>query len=170
MNVPHWQRIPKLQHFLVLVPIALMLCLLPAAGTAQASAVPYKHAYYLFLEGGGSGCEECYVPLLITRNSLEQVAQGGRFEEGVLIVTYERDSIWQDKGKVALYAVHILSRERIVRLNGKRYRYQEISAGEVLRLLENPKGAIPISRPQGTGFPADSPVLAELIAAFKNVQ
>jgi hypothetical protein len=31
-------------------------------------------------------------------------------------------------------------------------------------------GTIPISRPRGTGMPADSPVLAELIAAFKNAQ
>jgi len=168
MNVRHWQRIPRAQHFLVLVPVVLMLCLLFDVGAAQASAVPYKHAYYLFLEGG-SGCEECYVPLLITRNSLEQVAQGGRFEDGVLIVTYERDSIWQDKGKVALYAAHILNQERIVRLSGKRYRYQEISAGEVLKLLESPKGTIPISRPQGTGIPANSPILAEFIASFKNV-
>lgn|SRR5580765_924598 len=170
MNVPHRQRIPKVQHFLVLMIAGLTLCLLPAVGTAQTSAVPYRHAYYLFLEGGGSGCEECYVPLLITRNSLEQIAEGGRLEEGVLIITYERDSIWQDKGKVALYAVHILGRERVVRLNGKRYRYQEISAGEVLKLLENPMGTIPISRPRGTGMPAGSPVLAELIAAFKNAQ
>ena len=122
------------------------------------------------LEGGGTGCEECYVPLLITRSSLNQIAAEDKVESGLLIITYERDSIWQDKGKVALYAVHILGRERVVRLNGKRYRYQEISAGEVLKLLENHMGTIPISRPRGTGMPADSPVLAELIAAFKNAQ
>jgi hypothetical protein len=164
LSVSQWQ------HFLLLVIVGLVLFYPPAIGTAQTNPAPYKHAYYLFLEGGSSGCEECYVPLLITRNSLEQIAAGGRFEEGVLIITYERDSIWQDKGKVPLYAVHILSKERIVRLNGKRYRYQEISAGEVLKLLENPMGTIPISRPKGTGLPADSPILAELIAAFKNAQ
>ncbi len=104
--------------------------------------------------------------------TLSRLPEGGRLEEGVLIVTYERDSIWQDKGKVALYAVHIHSRERVVRLNGKRYRYQEISAGEVLKSCwKNPMGTIPISRPRGTGMPAGSPVLGtELIAAFKNAQ
>lgn len=121
----------------------------------------------MFLEGGGSGCEECYVPLLITRNSLDQIAAGGRREEGILIITYERDSIWQGKGKVPLFAVHILSGERIVRLNLKRYRYQEISKEEVLKLFENPMGTIPISRPARTGIPQDGPSLAELIKDFK---
>jgi len=132
--------------------------------------VPYRHAYYLFLEGGGTGCEQCYVPLLITRNSLEQIAAGGKFEGGLLIITYERDSIWQGKGTVPLYAVHILSGERIVRLDMKRYRYQEISAAEAIKLFENPMGTIPMSRPRGAGMPADGPSLADLIKAFKEVR
>ena len=36
--------------------------------------------------------------------------------------------------------------ERIVRLRGHRYRYQEITPAEVLRLLEKPNGTIPIHR------------------------
>src|SRR5262249_41771906 len=107
---------------------------------------------------------------LITSNSLDQIAAGGKFEEGLLIITYERDSIWQGKGKVSLQAAHILSKERTVRLNTKKYRYQEISREEVLKLLEHPMGTIPISRPQSTGMPADGPSLADLITAFKQVQ
>jgi hypothetical protein len=71
---------------------------------------------------------------------------------------------------VPLYARHILSGERAIRLNVKKYRYQEISREEVLKLLEHPMGTIPISRPQGTGMPHDGPSLAELIAAFKNAR
>jgi hypothetical protein len=170
MNVLRRQSVPQWQHFLMLVIAGLVLLCLPATGTAQTTPAPYRHAYYLFLEGGGSGCEECYVPLLITSNTLEQIAAAGRFEEGLLIITYERDSIWQGKGKVSLQAAHILSKERTVRLNTKKYRYQEISREEVLKLLENPMGAIPISRPQGTGMPADGPSVADLIKAFKEAK
>jgi len=148
----------------------LLLISWPAKTAAQTSPVPYKHAYYLFLEGSGTGCEECYVPLLITQNALDQIAAGGRFEEGILIITYERDSIWQGKGKVPLFAAHILTGERIVRLEAKRYRYQEIGTEEVLKLLEHPMGTIPISRPRGTGMHPDDPSLADLIKAFKNSQ
>jgi hypothetical protein len=168
MNVPGGQAAAGRAYFFALAIGWILFCR-PATATAQAqtSAVPYKHAYYLFLEGAGTGCEACYVPLLITRNSLEQIASGGRLEEGVLIITYERDSIWQGKGKVPLFAAHILSGERIVRLDVKRYRYQEISKEEVLKLFENPMGTIPISRPGGTGMPLDGPSLPELIRDFK---
>jgi hypothetical protein len=164
MNVLHRQ------HFFLTVIVGLLLLPSPVPVTAQTSSAPYKHAYYLFLDGGGSGCEECYVPLLITRNTLEQIAARGRFEEGILIITYERDSIWQGKGKISLYASHILTGERVVRVDMKRYRYQEISREEVLNLLEHPMGTIPISRPAGTGMPHDGPSLEDLIRAFKNTQ
>jgi hypothetical protein len=170
MCVQHQARALQYQSALSVLIMGLIVAFWPAIGPPQTSPVPYRHAYYLFLEGGGSGCEECYVPLLITRSSLDQIAAGGKFEEGLLIITYERDSIWQSKGSVSLFARHILSGERIVRLNVKRYRYQEISTEEVLRLLENPMGTIPISRPKLPGMPPDGPSLAELIAAFKNAR
>jgi hypothetical protein len=169
MNVRR-QSVSQWQRFLLLVIVGLVLFYPPAIGTAQTTPAPYRHAYYLFLEGGGSGCEECYVPLLITSNPLDQIAAGGKFEDGVLIVTYERDSIWQGKGKVSLQAAHILSRERTVRLNTKKYRYQEISREEALKLLEHPMGTIPISRPLGTGMPHDGPSLADLIKDFKEAK
>ena len=100
MSIPGCHSISRGKHILVLVVVGLSLFNRPATGAPQGSPAPYKHAYYLFLEGGGTGCEECYVPLLITRNSLEQIAAAGKFEEGLLIITYERDSIWQGKGKV----------------------------------------------------------------------
>ena len=169
MNVLRRQSLSRRRNLLALMIVGLALHH-PGSQAAQAAPIPYKHAYYLFLEGGGSGCEECYVPLLITSNSLEQVAAGGKFEEGLLIITYERDSIWQGKGKVALFASHILTAERVVRLNMKRYRYQEISREEVLKLLEHPMGTIAISRPQGTGMPGDGPSLADLIKDFKEAK
>jgi hypothetical protein len=166
----YWQTMSQRKILVTLAVIELALFWLPSIGLAQTTPVPYKHAYYLFLEGGGNGCEECYVPLLITSNSLEQIAASGRLEEGLLIITYERDSIWQGKGKVSLQAAHILSKERTIRLNIKKYRYQEISRDEVLKLLEHPMGTIPISRPQGTGMPDDGPSLADLIKAFREAK
>src|SRR5256885_551136 len=65
------RRILRYQCFLAVMLAGLLLASWSAKTAAQAAPVPYKHAYYLFLEGGGSGCEECYVPLLITRNSLD---------------------------------------------------------------------------------------------------
>src|SRR5579863_5652199 len=52
----------------------LWVCLLPlstkdsgqAAKAAESDQPIYRHAYYLFLAGNARGCEECYVPLLIT--------------------------------------------------------------------------------------------------------
>ena len=156
------------KHFVILAVVALALRLHSGAQSAQASSVPYKHAYYLFLDGERTGCEACYVPLLITQNTLEHVATASSFEEGILIITYERDSIWQSKGTVRLPAKDIEAGPRIVRLNSKRYRYQEISAKEVLKVLENPMGSIPISRPAGPGMILEKSTREQLITAFKS--
>ncbi len=61
-------------------------------------------------------------------------------------------------------AADISTRERIVRLRGRRYRYQEIAPAEVLRLLEKPEGTIPIHRLQPI---PDKKSLEDLIAAFQ---
>jgi len=156
--------------FLVLVIVALGPLNHPRTQAAQPGTVAYKHAYYLFLDGAGSGCQSCYVPLLITQNSLEKIGAAGKGEEGVLIITYERDSIWQNKGAVPLHAEQIEAAPRIVRLNVNRYRYQEISAAEALKLLENPGGSIPISRPAQPGMELDKPTREELIRAFKSLR
>jgi hypothetical protein len=115
---------------------------LDAAGEASVS----RHAYYLFLADAPQGCEDCYVPLLIVSQTLEEVAALGRDTTIVLITTYERDSIWMFERRVSLAAADVAARERIVRVRGRRYRYQEIGPAEVLRLLENPSGRIPVHR------------------------
>jgi hypothetical protein len=166
MNSLHWRPLRR-RNFFVLMIAGLVLLHHPGIQSAQARPVSSKHAYYLFLDGDRTGCEACYVPLLITQNTLEQVVAAGTFEEGILIITYERDSIWQSKGAVRLPTKDIEAGTRIVRLNGKRYRYQEIGAKEVLKLLENPMGSLPISRPVAPGMTLEKSTLDELIRAFK---
>jgi hypothetical protein len=93
-----------------------------AAAAGNASATP--HAYYLFLAGAPQGCEDCYVPLLITRQPLDEVASSTRDSAVVLITTHERDSIWKVERDVPLAAVDVSVRERIVRLPGRRAPFQ----------------------------------------------
>jgi hypothetical protein len=117
----------------------------------------YKHAYYLFIAGTPVGCEDCYVPLLITTESLEEIASEKTKADCALITTYERDSIWHNEGVVSKAPTDIEKSPRTLHLRGRRYRYQEISSAEALRLLQNPLGTIPISRPQlPPGFPGPS--------------
>ena len=129
----------NLVSLLAFVAIGLMQA---PAGEAAASL----RAYYLFLAGASQGAEECYVPLLVMPQALEEVAASGRDTTVVLITTYERNSIWKVEQGVSLGAADVSSGERIVRLRGRRYRYQEIAPGEVLRLLEKPEGTILIHR------------------------
>jgi len=133
-----------------------------APAMTNAGAVP--HAYYLFLAGASQGCQDCYVPLLVTAQSLEDIASSGRDSTIVLITTYERDSIWKVERGVPLAAADISPGERVVRLRGRRYRCQEIAPAEVLRLLEKPEGTMPIHRT--TPIP-DKKSLDDLIAAFR---
>ena len=135
--------------------------LVPAAA-ADVGVAPY--AYYLFLAGAPPGCEDCYVPLLITQKPLGDVASSGRDSTAVLITTYERDSIWKLERDVPLAAVDISAPERVVRLRGRRYRWQGVAPVEVLRLLEKPEGSIPIHRI--TPVP-DKKSLEDLIGAFR---
>ena len=146
-----------LAALLALVAIGLV----PAA--AGAAGGP-PHAYYLFLAGVPQGCEDCYVPLVITGRALNDVASSGRDGAIVLITTYERDSIWKIERDVPLAAADVSAGERIVRLRGRRYRWQQVPPAEVLRLLEKPEGTIPIHRL--VPIP-DRKSLADLIAAFR---
>jgi hypothetical protein len=135
--------------------------LVPAAASDVGTA---PHAYYLYLGGVPQGCEDCYVPLLITQRPLGEVASSGRDGAAVLITTYERDSIWKLERDVPLAAADISAAERVVRLRGRRYRWQEVAPAEVLRLLEKPEGSIPIHRV--TPVP-DKKSLEDLVAAFR---
>ena len=149
---------------------------LSAAGAAwtqspsSRSRATYRHAYYLFLIGAPKGCEDCYVPLLITKEPLDRIREANKSEECVLIVTYERDSIWHDDGIVSVGADAIEAGPRIIRLRDRRYRYQEISSLEILRILQNPMGSIPISRPLLPNATSPGPTLPELISAFKEIE
>jgi len=150
-----------LRATLVALLAVTVIGLVPAAA-GDAGAAP--HAYYLFPEGAPQGCEDCYVPLLITRQTLAELTSSGRDSTVVLITTYERDSIWNVERGVTLAAVDVSAGERIVRLRGRRYRYQETAPAEVLRLLEKPEGTIPIHRV--VPIP-DKKALEDLVAAFR---
>ena len=110
-----------------------------------------------------TGCEPCYIPLLLTSAPLD--ALGVPALDVVAITTYERDSIWSSEKGVRLAAADVVPVGRTLRLRDKRYRYQEISPREVVRLLENPRGAIPIGRPMTPALPAAE--LAQLLADFR---
>jgi hypothetical protein len=138
----------------------------PSSGDS-AGRVAYRHAYYLFLSDAPQGCEACYIPLLITQQSLEEIAKDGEPVLGVFIYTYERDSIWQFKGSVPVGPKEIEALPRIVRVNRRSYRYQEIFPSDVLKLLEEPLGSIPISRPYVKNVFAAGASLKELIADFR---
>ncbi len=161
---------------------ARTLRLLIAAGTCLAAtmavnpqqtqnvASSYRHGYFLFLAGAPSGCEDCYIPLLITRTVLEEMKTNSIGDDSVLITTFERDSIWQNNGLLRISQSDINTTERKVRVLGKIYRYQEIGSKETLHLLENPLGKIPISRiPLKSKLPA-GPELKQLIADFQTVK
>jgi len=129
----------------------------------------YRYGYYLFLAGPPHGCEDCYVPLLITPAPLERIARGETKAEGVWIITYERDSIWQMNGTVKLGPGMIETPARKIRLKGRTYRYQEVQPAEVLKLLRNPIGTIPISRPFMVNQVAPGASLDELVSDFRTL-
>lgn len=132
----------------------------------------YHHAYYLFLVSSPNGCEACYVPLLITQDSLEEIAKGKAEATCVWITTYERDSVWSNDRTIGLPAGDVSPAERKLRAKGREYRYQEISSQEVVHLLANPMGTIPISRPAlPTSFVGkNTPTFTELISMFQTVK
>ena len=110
------------------------------------------------------GCEDCYVPLLVMGQSLEELASAGGAGAVTLITTYERDSIWQVERGLSLPAADVSPRERVVKFRARRYRYQEVAPAEILRLLERPEGTIPIHRLKPV---PDRSALEDLIGAFR---
>jgi len=155
-----------------------LLCFTLLAGSDVAAAqlggnsnsigrVAYKHAYYLFLDGTGEGCERCYVPLLIAQDSLEATARGKDTAQCVLVITYERDSLWEFNGTVPVAPAGIQAAPRVVRVNGKSYRYQEISPSEVLKLLTEPAGSIPVSRAARPDTVVAGATMRNLVADFR---
>jgi len=155
--------------------LALTLAVLAAGPAVRAqeparAAPAYRHAYYLFLSDTPVMCEACYVPLLITVDPLEEIAKQPEGAACVLITTYERDSIWQINGMVQVKRADIEAAPRTIRVRNRNYRYQEITAAEVLRLFEKPMGTIPISRPLLHSDLPPGPSLEALKAAFRDVK
>lgn len=131
----------------------------------------FRHAYYLFLTGTPRGCDECYIPLLISSEPLQQIASApAEKAKCVLITTYERDSIWHEDGIVVVAAAQVEAAPRMIELRGRKYRYQEISAVEAIRLLTRPMGTIPISRPMLPPAEVPGPTLAELISDLRSIE
>ena len=142
-----------------------------SAGQERPNAAPaYRHAYYLFLADPPVGCEACYIPLLVSVAPLEETAKNPAGQDCVLITTYERDSIWQVNGIVHLASGDIVVAPRTVRVRKRNYRYQEVNPAEVLKLLENPMGTIPISRPFLHSDLPPGPSIEQLIAAFRSLR
>jgi hypothetical protein len=129
--------------------------------------VPYSHAYYLFLADPPKGCELCYVPLLVTQYALDDADKSKGSAHGVWIVTYERDSIWELKGAAPIDPSALEVSRRVIHMGSQSYRYQEIAPSEVLKLLENPLGTIPISRPGLLPKIVPGASMNELIADFR---
>jgi hypothetical protein len=151
--------------------IAATFCLTAAGGDSPGQAEKggwsYRHGYYLFLAGTPNGCEDCYIPLLLTRKSIEDLKKNPTADDCVLITTFERDSIWHYDGLVRIGQSEINEAERKVRISNKTYRYQEIGATEILKILENPAGEIPISRPALPSKLRKGPEIKELIGMFR---
>ena len=130
---------------------------------------PFRYAYYLFeVPAGHAGCSDCYIPLLVTREPLDKTEE----PEVVVIVTYERDSIWKFGDRpVKLDRGAVQAGDRKVRFEGKVYRYQRVPNEEVVHLLEHPLGTLPIHRPahpiDGKNEPLRKALLRDLSASGK---
>jgi hypothetical protein len=127
--------------------IGVLLChvLLIAPYAHSGSAPSVRHAYFLFMQGGSKNCEDCYIPLLLTQAPIEKAIEGKPSKNGFLIITYERDSIWEIKDD-PVELNDISTEERKVQIGGVTYRYQEIHPKEAASLLYHPEGHIPVHR------------------------
>jgi hypothetical protein len=152
-----------------MVAMGICLTLSGTAGLSQTGErdTSHHHGYYLFLAGTPSGCEDCYIPLLLTPKSLEELKKSPTATDCVLITTYERDSIWHYDGLLGIRPSDIDEAERKVRILNRTYRFQEIGVPEILKVLENPSGKIPISRPVLPSKLRPGPDLKELIPEFR---
>ena len=92
------------------------------------------------------------MPLLLTASP---IGTSAATPEAEVIVTYERDSIWEIRDGPATLT-ELEPRARTLRLDDRPYRYQEVSLEEAIRLLKNPLGSIPISCPGLLNAPTSS--------------
>jgi hypothetical protein len=155
-------------HILLSVAFALFAVAPPQEHAA--AVPPYRHGYYLFLADPPVACEACYVPLLLTSAPLEEISKNPAGQDCDLITTYERDSIFPMNGVVHVVSADIEAAPRTIRVRARHYRYQEITAAEILHLLEHPRGTIPVSHPFLRSNLPPGPPLDALIAAFRAVK
>jgi hypothetical protein len=131
-----------------LIKIALIiftLLLTPCTPKIPLHEKQWNYSYYLFeLPHENEGCSDCYIPLLVTRKPLAYDSD----QEAVIFITYERDSIWSFRQKLArITGESIDEPARKIQFEGKIYRYQLIPNDETISLLRNPIGHIPVSGP-----------------------
>jgi hypothetical protein len=68
-----------MRSLLLVVLLLLLLTISHVSGATTSIATKhhgFRHAYYLFLSGAPAGCEDCYIPLLITTESIEEMTRG----------------------------------------------------------------------------------------------
>jgi hypothetical protein len=104
----------------------------------------WNYSYYLFeLPLENEGCSDCYIPLLVT----EKLFASDSNQEAVVIITSERDSIWNFRQQLTkITGESIDEPSRKIRFEGKNYRCQRVPNDETVSLLQNPFGRIPIHR------------------------
>jgi hypothetical protein len=148
---------------------ALVCCCLLAGLCAKADeAAPVRYAYYLFMQSESKNCQDCYIPLLLRQEPIEKADEGGLHKSGFLIVTYERDSIWEIKDSPVELS-DFNGEEKKVRIAGINYRYQQIEPKEAIRLLSEPEGHIPIHRISAPIKEHQKPLTARWIRELENV-
>jgi hypothetical protein len=163
-------NVPRRLQILLVLSLSLSAIAGGAPQERPTVAPAFRHGYYLFLADPPVACEACYVPLLITADTLEETAKHAPGQDCVLVTTYERDSIWQINGMVHVEPTDIQLAPRTISMRRRSYRYQEITADEILKLLEHPLGTIPISRPFLHSDLPPGPSLETLIADFRAVK
>ena len=75
-----------------------------------------------------------------------------------------------DDGIVPLAPSDIEATPRVIHPRGRKCRYQEIAPTEVVKLLQNPMGTIPISRPYLPDPAPPTPTLEDLISGFRDAK
>lgn len=112
------------------------------------------HVYWLTKDG--EEVSSGYIPLLLSRRPIEELSLVDNLvteplldATAVMVITYAKDSIWNDNGhpfKPISSAGTVDSAARLAVLNGKTYPYSNASIAEVVSLLEHPLGTISIHR------------------------
>ena len=144
--------------------VGVLWCGLAQAPSVSADEPRLSHAYYLFRAGSFEGCADCYIPLLLTSTPLPDATAAPQLDapdtlDVYLMVTYERDSIWEIPANPhRVSGQEIEADSRMIRVDGVRYRYQEVPVQEAIRLLKKPLGTIPISRPLLPDRPTDEKI------------